>query len=60
MDEEGKRRVNDILIAGILFTTIPMAMNNVSGRYTAVAGLIRNLRDRLEQTHPSATKHSIS
>ena len=51
--------MNDILIAGILFTAIPLAMNNVSGRYTAVAGLFRNLRDRLEQPHPSATKHSI-
>ena len=47
--------MNDILIAGILFPAIPLAMNNVSGRYTAVAGLIRNL----EQPDLSATKHSI-
>lgn len=59
IDEEGKRRVNDILIAGILFPAIPLAMNNVSGRYTAVAGLIRNLHDTMEQPHLSATKHSI-
>ena len=51
--------MNDILIAGILFPAIPLAMNNVSGRYTAVFGLIRNLHDRLEQPHFSTTKHSI-
>ena len=51
--------MNDILIAGILFPAIPLAMNNVSGRYTAVAGLIRNIHDTMEQPDLSATKHSI-
>ena len=51
--------MNDILIAGILFPAIPLAMNNVSGRYRAVAGLIRNLHDTMEQPDLSATKHSI-
>ncbi len=51
--------MTDILIAGIPFPAIPLAMNNVNGRYTAVFGLIRNLHDRLEQPHLSAKKHSI-
>ena len=51
--------MNDILIAGILFPAIPLAMNNVSGRCTAVVGLIRNLHDTMEQPHLSETKHSI-
>ena len=51
--------MNDILIAGILFPAIPLTMNNVSSRYTAVAGLIRNIHDTMEQPHLSATKHSV-
>ena len=59
INEEGSHRVSHILIAGILFPAIPLAMNNVSGRYRAVAGLIRNLQDTMEQPDLSATKHSI-
>ena len=49
--------MNDILIAGILLPAIPLAMNNVSGRYTAVASLIRSLHDALEQPHITREKY---
>ncbi len=51
--------MNDILIADILSPAIPLAMNNVSGRYTAFASLIRNLHDTMEQPQLSATAHSV-
>ena len=37
-DEEGKRRVSNILTAGIVFPVIPLAMNNVTDLNTVVAG----------------------
>jgi len=38
---------NDILIIGVLFPAIPLAMVALNGRYSAIAGLMRAIHDKI-------------